>query len=321
MDWEQLRYWWKSSEVVYIHEPLQRSYGYGMLRSLPAINRINMITRWENTEQEISSEPYGWFTYPKQWRQLGNVDQFGMEPHEWRVLDDINPVLEPVCATTNMHYEQQLPYSIGPLVSKCRRSGQSVYVLADDEDFQIASATRPLREERYTFPVDRGYPEVYASLQEFYQSQGINFPLVDTRNVFLQDNAFLFNEIHSGSRVTSAVDLFEVLPKAPYLPLYGSMVQIFNRNDSKGADAIPSEELDALRKWLMRRINWTSSTARNIAESLNEKVLADANIFAAPTRVNHPTLIDVRSYIDDLKHQSSPIHQIYCQWLKKGTQV
>ena len=243
-----------------------------MLRSLPAVNRINMITQWEESDVVSYTTPDGLFTYPKQWRQLGDVEQFGMEPHEWELLDNINPGIGPVCALTNTYYEQQLPYSIGSLISKCRAVKQPIYVFADEEEFEIHSATRPLREEPYTFPVDGGYPVVYEALKKYYQSNGIRFPLTDTRNVFLQDNAYLFNQIQSRNSVSSAEELFQVLPEAPYLPLYGAMVRIFNRTDSKGADAIPSEEVDGLRKWLMRRINWPSSTARDVAELLNEKV-------------------------------------------------
>ncbi|WP_435362363.1 hypothetical protein [Haloarchaeobius sp. DFWS5] len=321
MNWEQLKYWWTNSEVVYVDEPLERRFGFGMLRSLPAVNRINLVVQQGNVNEGADTSSTGLFTYPKQWRQLGNVEQFGMEPHEWRLLDEIEPASRPVGIFTNTWYEQKLPYSIGQLVSKCRRSGRPVYVFADDREFQIDSATRPLREEHYTFSVEGGYPVVYDALKEYYQSQGIRFPLSDTRNIFLQDNAFLFNEIQSRKSVSSAQELFDVVSEAPYLPLYGSLIQIFNRNDSKGSDAIPSEELDAFRKWLMRRINWSSSISRDVAESLNERVLADANVFAAPTRVNHPTKIDVDEYLPKLTDGSSPLHYLYARWLNEGTQI
>lgn len=278
-----------------------------------------MIAQWEESDVASDTTPNGLFTYPKQWRQLGDVEQFGMEPHEWELLDDINTDIGPVCALTNTYYEQQLPYSIGPLISKCRDAEEPIYVFADEEEFEIYSATRPLREEPYTFPVDGGYPVVYEALKKYYQSHGIRFPLTDTRNVFLQDNAYLFNQIQNGNSVSSAEALFQVLPEAPYLPLYGAMVRIFNRTDSKGADAIPSEEVDGLRKWLMRRINWSSSTASEVAELLNEKVLSDANVFAAPTRVNHPTQIDVNEFLNQTESQSSPLHNLYVRWLNEVT--
>ncbi len=280
-----------------------------------------MIVQWEESDVGPDTTLSGLFTYPKQWRQLGDVEQFGMEPHEWRLLDDINTDIGPVCTLTNTYYEQQLPYSIGPLISKCRQAEQPVYVFADEEEFEIYSATRPLREESYTFPVEGGYPVVYEALREYYQSQEIRFSLSDTRNVFLQDNAYLFNKIQKGDSVSSTEELFKLLPEAPYLPLYGAMVQIFNRNDSKGADAIPSEEVDGLRKWLMRRINWPSSTARDVAELLNEQVLSDANVFAAPTRINHPTQIEVDEFLTQIEGQSSPLHILYARWLNEGIQI
>lgn len=317
MEWDAVEYWWTSSELVFIHDSLDLSYNYGSLRSLPLLNRVGLLVRGYDLH---TTSPY-WFTYPKQWRQLGGVDQFDMEGHEWRLIQEISAPTQPLCIIASDHYETETPYSIGGVISRFSQSAEPVYVVADTRQFQIQEATRPLRDEPYVNELPGGFGEVYDAVVDRYRSMGRHPPLSDTRNLFLQDNAILYNEIQAETPVSTAEKLFAVLEDAPYLPLYGAMVRIFNRSESKGANPLPESERGGFRKWLRRRVEWTNSTATSVSQSLNEAVMTDPNIFAAPTRVNHPTHRPVKRYLSQLDPAESPLDCLYTTWLKHGMTI
>jgi len=308
MDWDDLRYWVQARDIIICHDSQSAGWGYGLLRTLPAIDHIATVM--------IDTPRY---TYPKQWRQLGDVAQFGMYPHDWVRLQDISDVESPFGILTNEHYEQEWPYTVSPGVSKVRRVGQTVFLVSDIEDFELQMDSRPIADHAYVKDIGE-YADIYTVLRNHYTELGYPHPLSDSRNLFLQDNAILYNNIHDqDSDVSSVDDLFDHLPDAPYLPLYSAMTGIFNRDDSFGAVALPETELEGFRKWLQRRIDRSKSECRDLAEAINRQVIDENIVFTVESQIEHKTFKRARDFIVSSDPGNNPIERKYVDWVQEVT--
>lgn len=308
MDWNTLAYWVKARDVIVCYDAQSTGWGYGLLRTLPAIEHIATVM--------IDIPQY---TYPKQWRQLGDVEQFGMYPHEWIRLQDISEIDSPFGIFTNEHYEQESPYTVSPAVSKIRGADQTAFVVSDIEKFELQIDSRPLADHGYVKDIGE-YTDLYSVLNNHYNEYGYSLPLTDSRNLFLQDNAILYNNIHDPTSPVSTVeDLFDRLSEAPYLPLYSAMTRIFNRDDSFGAVALPESELEGFRKWLQRRIDRSQSECRDLAEALNRVVLNQNTVFTVESQIEHTTFSWVREFVASLRPEKNPVERKFVGWLEGVT--
>jgi len=305
MDWDELAYWVEARDIIICYDAQSTGWGYGLLRTLPAIDHVATVM--------IDTPRY---TYPKQWRQLGNVEQFGMYPHEWVRLQDISEVESPFGILTNEHYEQNSPYTVSPAVSKVRHAAQTVFIASDIEKFELQMDSRPLADHGYVKDIGE-YADLYSTLKSHYTEHGYPLPLSDSRNLFLQDNAILYNSIHDpASDVSTVEDLFDRLPDAPYLPLYSAMTSIFNRGDSFGAVALPEDELEGFRKWLQRRIDRSQSECRDLAEAINRRVLDENTVFTVESQIEHKTFNRAREFVASSNPGKNPIERKYVGWIR-----
>ena len=306
MEWEKLKYWASTREVVLFHDMKASQYGRGLLRGLPAIAHL-----FESLSLQSR------FTYPKQWRQLGNTEQFDMYPQEWIRIQDLADIEWPMTFITNTHYEHNKPYSIRSGVQKVRNSGNTAIIVSDDDEFKFQDDDRPVGDNGCAKALG-AYEGLFNAVADHYDELGYTIPLSDTKNLFLQDNAILFNRVSpSGPTVTSTQELFEQLHTAPYLPLYTAFTTVFNRDDGYGAVALPEDELSEFRKWLGYRIDRSLNETREIAEFLNGRVLSDQTNFATASQINHPNLIQAKSFLESITPVSNVIDRRYSQWLSE----
>jgi hypothetical protein len=237
---------------------------------------------------------------------------FTLYEHKHTHIDDINLIDDPTCVITNQAYEKYTPDSIGELRALPREGDGRLAIFADEKSFQIQDAKRPLRDQHNV--TTRSYRGIYDAFRDHYNDAGYTMPLSDTMNLFVQDNAILYREV-SADPVESASELFEALDEAPYLPLYGAMCRIFNRDQSFGASPLSAGEINAFAEWLRRRIGWDNKTALNVTESLNKRVLEDTNTFAHATRVNHPKNTDAKAVRDSLDPGSHSLQRRLHDWI------
>lgn len=308
MDWDTLAYWVKARDVIVCYDAQSSGYGYGLLRTLPAIDHIATT---------ILEQPK--YTYPLRWRKLGNVKRFGMYPHEWVNSNKIANVSTPYGILTNEYYEHKLPYSVQPVLNKIRQANQTGFLVTDDENIELQPDDRPLADHGHVRDIGE-YSEVYEVLKSHYNSLGYPFPLTDTRNLFLQDNAILYNIISpDADEITDVEGLLDVVRFAPYLPLYSALTTIFNRDDSFGAVSLPEDELKGFRKWIQRRIDRPQSECREFAELLNRYVLNDNTVFTVQSQIEHPSFTSVREFLSSLDAESNPVDRKFAGWLQEVT--
>jgi len=67
-------------------------------------------------------------------------------------------------------------------------------------------------------------------------------PLRDTKNLFVQDNANLY-ELVEGDPIETTSELFDELTEAPYLPLYKTFSNIFARRNELGVSPLESDDV------------------------------------------------------------------------------
>lgn len=296
MGLDALRYWLQQDHVFIYDTSATRSYR--QLRALPAMAHLG----------------YSVFTYPKSWSQLAGSELYTLFEHSHNHIDEIEAIDKPTCVITNQNYEEHTPASIGELRNIPRHDGGRLAICADQKRFQIQGAKRPLRDQHNV--ITRSYQEIYDTFEAHYEDAGYTMPLSDTKNLFLQDNAIMYQEV-SGSPLDNSEDLFEAVSDAPYLPLYESLCRIFNRDQSFGSSPLSAEEIDKFAKWARRRIEWDSKTAGRITELLNKQVLEDSNTFAHATRVEHTSMTDARETRARLNPESHSLEQRLYDWLEE----
>lgn len=295
MGLDALRYWLQQDQVFVYDSSANRSYR--QLRALPAMSYLG----------------YEVFTYPKSWSQLAGTETYTLFDHEHTNINDIEVLNRPTCAMVNQNYEEYVPSSIGVLRNVPRVDDGRLAICADKKRFHIQGAKRPLRDQHNV--ITRSYEEIYDTFEEHYAEEGYTMPLSDTRNLFLQDNAILYQEV-SGSSVSGSEGLFEAVSEAPYLTLYGSLCRIFNRDESFGSSPLTADEVDEFVKWLRHRVEWDNKTAERITEMLNKQVLEDSNVFAHATRIDHTTTTEARETKSRLEPRSHSLERRLYRWLE-----
>lgn len=292
----------RDADVVYLYDPRENSR-WGLLRGLPALHYLGVDD----------------FTYPTSWCQFGRGSRHFELEYDYHVVSnelDIPDETPDFGVVTNEYYEEETPYTIKFLINRYTVAGSKLFVLTDDRLFKPQGARRPLYQEPFVDMLGT-YTSVYEAFESRYREADWHLPLSDTKNLFVQDNANLYR-IVSGESLSETTELFEVLPEAPYLPLYDALSSVFSRPNEYGAVPLDAESgLPELVRWLRRRIEWDRDTAREIATALNEAVVADGSTFDSAAARRDPTVRDAKLAANDLEPSASPIDQRYADWLTR----
>jgi hypothetical protein len=292
----------QDADVAYIYDPRDNSR-WGLLRGLPAIYYLGV----------------GDFTYPTSWCQFEFGNRVLELDYDYHVVStglDIPEHNPNFGVVTNDHYEQETQYTIKYLINRYTVAGALLFVLVDSKRFQPQGSKRPLYQEPFADLVGR-YASVYEKFEVAYEEANWELPLADTKNLFIQDNANLYEYV-TGESVSDTTELFEVIPDAPFLPLYDPMVDVFSRETNPGTVPLDAETgIPELVRWLRRRIEWDRDTARDVAYTLNEAVVADGSTFDFRAARRAPSAREARLAADDLTESSNPIDQRYATWLTR----
>ena len=294
------------ADVAYIYDP-DGSVHYWKLRALPALSYLGIRNA----------------TYPTSWRQLKHTwqherggRQYSFPGYDYHVLGGIDLApSEDLCVVTTSYYEQHTQYSINELVDRYTQIDGTLVVIADERRFQPEKGLRPLYQEPFCERIGE-YDRLYNAFEDHYTEEGWELPLQDTKNLFLQDNANLYQLVENMS-IKSTVKLFDVLPDAPYLPLYRPFSEIFARQNQLGVEPLESEDMvEAFGGWLRRRIEWDKATASKVAHELNRAVSLEGTAFDPSYAKQSPKIGDARRACDELDPDASPIEARYHDWLQ-----
>jgi len=297
MKWETLQSFLSQQGVFLIHDTTEQRSQFGLLRCLPALARLGVKE----------------FTYPWRWRQLQSGDGRGLFSYKYSLLQNIEYEDQVLAAFTTQYYEDETQHSIGGLINRWQERGTMV-VVADEKQFQTQQGLRPLYHEPFAI-AQRPYADVYDAVNQWYNGQGFDFPLTDTRNVFLQDNAILYERV-AGETVTQTTELFSLLDDAPYLPLYDAIAAAFQSDDGPGTSPKKDDALQNLASWLRRRIEWDSSTAMRVVRSLNSTVAENTRALDPAAVAQDASMSDARREARNL--DSTPLGQTYKAWLQRS---
>lgn len=287
------------STIAFVYDPGVEP-AWGRLRVLPAIRYVGVRH----------------FTMPKRWRQLSSVRQYDYLDYEYELLGDIDLDDESLCSITSQNYESHTEYTIMPLLYRYQHRKEPFIVVAHERDFDPQGGQRELQEQPFVTKVG-SYQTLYEQFTEHYATHGLDCPLHDTKNLYLQDNANIY-ELVTGEQLSTTIELFERLPEAPYLPLYGVFVDIFAREDEPGASPLPSyQHIEALGRWLRRRIEWDRQTGLYQARRLNRLVDQDERIFDVTTRMRSHLEHNITEALSTMKSANDDIHNRYEQWLQE----
>lgn len=290
------------SEVAFVHDTIGKR-GFGMLRTLPAIHYLG-------TDR---------FTFPKSWRQLGWAAQFDYLEYQYEVLGDIGPPESNLCAISDQNYEEHTEFTLSPVILKYESNAtdETLIVVGDTPNFNPQGGQRPLREQPFVDHLG-SYHTIFNHFEEYYESIGLRCPLNGTENLFMHDNANIYH-IVTGNRLRHIRELFEVLPDTPYLPLYMGIATIFSREAQPGASPLDSyEEIEALGRWLRRRVEWDRKRGLTVARRLNNAVSEDERIFDTAQSIRHPTIKDARDALQ-AERETSDVHRRYAEWITELT--
>lgn len=289
-------------DVVCLYDPRENAR-WGLLRSLPALYYLGVTD----------------FTYPTSWCQFGRGDRYFELDYDYHVVsNDLDiPEDEPdFGVVTNEYYEEETPYTIKFLINRYTVADETLFVVTDDRLFQPQGAVRPLAQEPFVDDLGR-YSSIYDTFASAYREAGWELPLTGTKNLFLQDNANLYRLV-ADEQLTDTIDLFNVLPDAPYLPLFDALADVFSRPEELGAVPLDAEEgLPNLVKWLRRRIEWDRETARTVAADLNDAVVADGSTLDTAAARRDPSIAQARRAARELDPEASDIDRRYADWLNR----
>lgn len=291
-------------DVSFLWESVSDSRWW-MLRSLPALYSLGIDS----------------FTFPTSWRQLfERGSQYDYLDYNYEVIGNMNlPDDAHLCVITNEYYERQTKYSIEHLINRFTSRGGSLVVVTDSPEFQPVGGQRPLSQEQFTERVG-DVTQLFEVFEEEYRKNGWDLPLVDTKNLFIQDNANLY-ELVKGDSLNRTEDLFEVLPREPYLPLYSVFSDIFARPEEYGSVPLNSDDhVPGLARWLRRRIEWDRQTALAVARQLNRAVSQDGKIFDPSYARRSPAVLNARNQATGLNGENNPIDEQYQNFLKEVEQ-
>lgn len=281
-----------------------------LLRSLPAFRYLGFEA----------------FTFPTMWRTLStggpNPDysrQFDYLDYQYEVLGSLeaNPELVgDLVVITSSYYEHQTQYSVSDIIHRYSARPDRLIIVTNERRFTPVGNVRPLYMEPNVEDIGR-YQSIADGFEDRYDAAGFSFPLLDTTNLYFQDNAILYNLVAS-DRVTTAAELLRRLPQSPYLPLSRSLAQIFEREEELGTMPLDPDGVKGLGRWLRRRVELDRGTAQEIAQTLNTAVQKDGSTFdrAHAARQKNERVAAVAA---DLNPEQSTIHKRYHDWLEQDT--
>ena len=279
-----------------------------MLRSLPAIEYLGLST----------------YTFPTSWRTLNTGGEFQSYANQYDYLNYDYKVLgqleeesfdDDLVVITTEYYEGQTEYSIDHLVSRYASRPETLVIITNDRRFTPRGGQRPLYQEQFVESLG-SYDRLYAAHESVYKAAGWELPLMDTKNLFLQDNANLY-EFITGETLQTATSLFSILPDAPYLPLYRALSPIFERQDEHGSVPLSNDDVTGLQRWLRRRVEWERGTAQDAAKELNQAVRKDGKTFDSSFVSRDAEVADAAEKADTLDAHESSIHKRYQSWLQQ----
>lgn len=293
----------QSAQVAVIHKTVDNSR-WKMLRSLPALNYLGIES----------------FTYPTSWRQLESGSQHDYLDYTYQHLNSLDEIYwdDPPSfgVITNSHYENETPYSIRWIVKQYTTTDGPLVVVTDNKQFTPEGAQRPLSQEQFATRLG-SYQRLYAGFENQYSDAGFQLPIQNTSNLFFQDNAILHGLV-TGEYPRTISELLEQLPEAPHLPLYDVFTEMFSRSDGFGSVPLDSdEEIDAVGRWLRRRVELERRTARDIAHDFNQAVADDVTTFARSYANQKPIVAEARRIGKDLDETTSSIHRRFSRWLTR----
>lgn len=306
MDWNAFQRNFEDASLVFVHdERTRRREKLCSLRKLPALLRLGFATT----------------THPKSWRKLDqwSTNQFEFEDPTFITLDEIpNQPDSDLVAITDQFYEDEYPiFSLGQVLNAYTLVDFRLVVAGDDPDFQPAGARRPLTESPVideTF----AYRTIFDALRAKYRQANLHFPLRGCRNVFLQDNAILY-ELVTGNTLDSPSDLFYRLADAPYLPIWHTITEIFTTNVSQGTRLLDQKSQKGLSKWLRRRVELGYDGGQEIASYLNHLSRRHEHLFNPYRRTRRPEMEQAREAVRDECIEDTQIEGRYRHWLGERT--
>ena len=290
----------KSSDVAVVFDEVDNSRWW-MLRSIPIIQYL------------VADD----FTYPTSWRQLDGGKQYEYLDFNYHVLGGIESEdLPPLGIVTNIHYEKKTQYSIQPLIDRYTSAKAPLVVVIDDTEFTSEGRPRPLAQEQFANRIG-SLEDLFDAMERQYEAAGFMLPLRDTRNIFIQDNAILY-ELVEGTRLNRTTELFDILVDSPYLPLYDVFAKMFSQEDELGAAPLQSEkEVDGLGKWMRRRVELSRSDGLEIARQLNRAVADDVSTFNLSFTKRNVSVAQAWNVAEDLDANASPVHDRFQTWLTR----
>lgn len=293
----------RKKRVSVVHDPVDNSR-WQLLRAVPALYYLGVAD----------------FTYPTTWRQIEGYTQQDYLGFEYRHLTEMEPgseLPEKLGIVTNDHYEKETTHSVSGLVERYASGDDSLVVVTDSRDFTPVGRHRPLDQEQFA---DRAgtYNRIYRAFENRYERFGYELPLSDTQNLFVQDNALLYEFVTDDS-LGGVRELFDVLPDAPVLPLYDTFTDLFARPEEYGTVPLDSKEsIDDVARWLRRRIELDRGTAREIVNSYNKQVAEDGTTFDPAHANQSPELERGRTAAKDLDAEESPVDARFEGWLTRS---
>jgi len=296
----------RNADIAVMYDDDGQNYWW-LLRSLPAVTAIGFST----------------FTYPTSWRTLNTGGQFESYSTQYDYLDYQYKVLgqleeetfdDDLVVITSEYYESETQYSIDHLVSRYASLDSTLLVVTGSRRFTPRGGQRSLYQEQFVENIGK-YQRLYEAYQSVYENAGWNLPLLDTKNLFLHDNANMY-ECVTGTELGTATDLFEKLLDAPYLPLYDALGQIFAREDEYGSVPLDQDDVTGLERWFRRRIEWDRETATEVAESLNRAVSDDGRTFDPSYAARSPEMQEATQAAKEIDPNESSIHKRYHAWLQ-----
>lgn len=296
----------QNASVAVIHDDVDQQYWW-LLRSLPAIHYLGFTT----------------YTYPTSWRTLNTggqfqsyVEQYSWPEYDYKVLGQIEEETfgDDLVVITNEYYESETQYSVDHLVSRYTSRPETLLVVTDSPRFTPRGGQRPLYQEQFVEHLG-SYQRFYHAYESVYDEAGWDLPLLDTKNLFLHDNANLY-ELVTGTVLKTTEGLFERLPEAPFLPLYEALGNIFARKDEFGSVPLDEDDVTGLQRWLRRRVEWDRGTATEVAKQLNNAVQNNGRVFDPSYAARSPKIDEARRVANEMQPDESPIHKRYHSWLQ-----
>jgi hypothetical protein len=299
----------QEADVGFVHDETPEQFWW-LLRSLPALQYLGFET----------------FTYPTSWRTLNTggpnqryTNQFDYLDYQYRVLGELEAHPEEVgdlVVVTTEYYETQTQYSVSDLINRYSARPETLIVVSNAKRFTPVGAQRPFYMEQFVEHVG-SYQRLLTGFETLYEEAGFELPLVDTKNLFFQDNANIY-ELATGERVTTMPELFDVLVDAPYLPLYEVFTDVFAREDEFGTRPLDEEDVEGLGRWLRRRGELDKQTANEIARTLNNAVIDDGSTFDPSYAARSPAMTEGGAAARKIDTNASSIHNRYQRWLQRA---